>query len=81
MDEDELLVSAKLRELIQPGRTLKIKFSEDNINNKTIHICAVIDDDWIVYKYWAKRKKCWAYKVEYIYFFKLLYNDGTLLTG
>ena len=79
MDYAELIVSKELRESMKPGHIMKMVFSENDIVNKTIYIRAVVDDNWIVYKYWAERKKCWVYIIEYIYLLELLYRNGGLL--
>ena len=79
MDYAELIVSKELREFMKPGHIMKMVFSENDIDNKTIYIRAVVDDNWIVYKYWAERKKCWVYIIEYIYLLELLYRNGGLL--
>ena len=79
MDYAELIVSKELRESMKPGHIMKMVFSENDIDNKTIYIRAVVDDNWIVYKYWAERKKCWVYIIEYIYLLELLYRNGGLL--
>jgi len=41
---------------IKTGKKYKIYFNPDNINNKTIHILAIVDDDMVVFKYWGKHK-------------------------
>ena len=79
MDYAELIVSKELRESMKPGHIMKMVFSENDIDNKTIYIRAVVDDNWIVYKYWAERKKCWVYIIEYIYLLEFLYRNGGLL--
>lgn len=61
---------------IKTGEKWKIDFSKGNLNNKTIHIRAIVDEEYIVYKHWLKRKKRWDYAIERYYFFKLIYEQG-----
>ena len=77
-DNSEVSVELGVRQLLQKGRKLKIYWGEKNMNNKTIHIRAIVDDDIVVYKFWLKRKKYWTYKTDNFYYFGLLYKDGIL---
>ncbi len=62
---------------IKVGKTYKLFWYEGNINNKTIHIRAFVDDQ-IVYRYWSKRKQSWYYKIDTEYFFYLLEREGVI---
>jgi hypothetical protein len=57
---------------IKIGSKYRIFFSPGNLNNKVIHVLAIVDDDQIVYKYWLKHKNRWYYTVEDEYFLNLL---------
>ena len=74
----DVMPKKTLKELLKPGNKLRLFFDEGNINNKRIHIRAIIDDDYVVYKIWSRRKQIWYYQVEYIYFFKLLYEKNQI---
>lgn len=54
---------------LKPGMKLKLFYGEGNINNKVMHIRAVIDNEYFVYKFWAKHKKAWIYQIEHESFF------------
>ena len=66
----------ELIKLIRPGKKFRMAFGENNVNNKTIHICAIIDEDKVVYKYWGKIKQRWFYVIEDISFLELIYKNG-----
>ena len=61
---------------IIPGQTWRIFFSEGNLNNKTVHIRAVVDEDHIVYRSWSKRKQRWIYHIDHEYLFELYQEQG-----
>ena len=58
--------------MMEIGKSYKIFYDEGNLNNKTIHVLAVVDDNMIVYKYWRRHKMTWNYTVEHISYFDLL---------
>ena len=68
-----------VKRLIMPGAKLRIDYGEGNLNNKLIHIRAILDDHYIVYRYWLKHKKRWDYVVEWDYWFFLLVKDGNIV--
>ena len=74
----DVMPKKTLKELLKPGNKLNLFFNEGNINNKTIHIRAIVDDDYIAYKTWSRRKQRWYYQIEYIYFFELLYEKNQI---
>ena len=49
--------------LFEAGQKWRIDFGKGNINNKTIHVCAIVDGH-IVYKYWLKHKQRWAHSID-----------------
>lgn len=61
---------------IAPWQTWKLFFSPGNLNNKTIHIRALIDEEWIVYRKWSKRKQRWLYFIEHIYLLEMYIENG-----
>lgn len=65
--------------VVIPGLSYQIYYSDGNINNKKIHVRAIVDEDRVVYRSWSKRKG-WVYSVESLYYFELLKNDGHLRT-
>lgn len=65
-------------DIVKVGNKIRIFYGGKNINNKLIHIVAIVDDDEIVYKTWLKHKKYWSYKCENVYYFDTLYNENIL---
>ena len=64
--------------ILQPGKKIKVFYSDGNINNQTRHIRAIVDDEFVVYRTWQKRKREWFYHVKHIYHFELLLENGRL---
>ena len=60
---------------IEIGKKYKIYFSENNINNKTIHVLAIVDEDQVVYKWWSKRKDRWIYVVDDMMWFDTISDN------
>lgn len=48
-----------------PGEKYKLFYDKDSPNNMIIHIRAIVDDDFVVFRTWSKNKKDWRYHVEY----------------
>lgn len=67
-----------LEEMLLPGNKLKIDYGPDNPNTLVIHIRALIDCQYIVYRYWSRAKQNWRYRVEWVYMFELWFEDGRL---
>ena len=67
-----------LEEIIQPGHAVRVFYNPGNINNRLIHIRAIVDEDQVVFRWWSKHKQCWIYQVEDMYYFTLRHNDGRL---
>jgi len=70
-----------LKDLLQPGKKLRIFYNENNINNRIVHIRAVVDDEYIVFKTWSQRQQRWSYQIESDYYFQLLLEEGRLTFG
>ena len=47
------------------GRKYRIFFDKGNPNNRTIHIRAIVDEEYYVVRYWGKHKRHWIYQIEY----------------
>jgi len=63
---------------IQPGRSFREDWGEGNPNNRVIHIRAIVDDDYYVYRCWSKSKQRWIYNVDSVIWFRMLCKDGVL---
>ena len=59
------------------GKSFKIHYGEGNINNRVIHIRAIVDDDKVVFRWWSKGRQSWIYEVEHLEYF-VLRNYGVL---
>lgn len=75
MSETE--ISPELREILQPGNTVRIVHGLKNPNNRLVHIRAVVDEDYIVYSWWNIGRG-WQYKLESIWYFYFCHKDGRL---
>jgi hypothetical protein len=65
-----------LDEMLQPGQKIKEFYNEGNINNRTIHIRAIVDDVAIVFRVYTKG--IWNYHVNSRYKFEYMYEKGRL---
>lgn len=64
-----------LGQLLRPGNCLRIYFNPDNINNRTIEIREIVDDEMVVFR--AKSKKAgnvWNYYIERRTYFQVLFK-------
>jgi hypothetical protein len=71
-------VSKSLDELLQPGNKVRRSYGKKNPNNCLMHIRAIVDGEWIVYRVWWKSKQYWRYRIEWRYRFELDYEKGAL---
>ena len=71
-------VDSQVQPVVRPGFSYNIFFGTGNPNNKKIHVRAVVDEHWIVYRSRSKRKQRWVYEIDYDYFFQLLARDGNI---
>ena len=60
---------------IKPGATLRLFWGEGNPNNQTIHIRAIVDDEYVVSRFWS-HSKGWRYQIEWGYWFWMIDKDG-----
>ncbi len=60
------------------GKNYHLFFSEGNPDNTFIHIRAIVDEDWIVFKQWSQRKGLWHYDIKPGIWFKLLANHSII---
>ena len=69
-------MNEELSELLRPGVSFSVYFNANNVNNKRVHIRALVDDEYVVYRYWRTQE--WVYKVDHWYWFKLLLGGGNI---
>jgi hypothetical protein len=62
---------------IEVGKTYRIHYGAGNINNKTVHVLAIVEGKYVV-KWWSRGKRAWMYDVESPYYFAGLMRDGYL---
>ena len=70
----------ELRGLLQPGKKLRLRDPQkwnELSDSPLLHILAIVDDAYIVYKTWGRRR--WCYAVEWSYWFWLLWRDGDIV--
>ena len=68
----------ELRELIKPGNSIQIYFNENNPNNRLIHIRAIVDERYVVFRTWSKHKQDWMYEIHPIIHFEVLQKENCL---
>jgi len=65
--------------LMEVGKSYKIYFGKGNLNNKKVHIEAILDNgEQIVYKHWLAGKQSWNWNVVDKYLFDLYIRNGSL---
>lgn len=61
------------------GQKWKICYdSANNLNNRLIHIRAIVDEHQLVICTWSRRKQYWRYEMMDLYYFNLLKDDGNI---
>jgi hypothetical protein len=74
----DYMISQEVKNLVQPGRALHVyKNLKSKFATKKIHVRAIVDDDYVVYRFWTISHG-WVYKVQDLYYFQLLYENGDL---
>lgn len=70
----------KLRDLLeQQGVVLRRDAGPDDPNNYDMDVRALVDGDWVVYRFWSEKREDWVYKVDPISYLERLYQDGVLV--
>jgi hypothetical protein len=69
---------ADARNALEVGRRLRLFFNAGNINNRLLHVRAVVDGDWYVLRWWSERMQRWIYQVEPIEYFEVSAEHLTL---
>jgi len=62
---------------LKVGKKYKIYWGKSNINNAVIHVRALVDHEYVVYKKWLKHKQRWVYAVEHIGWFEYIKDKVT----
>jgi len=60
------------------GDTIKVFYNKHNVNNKILHVRAIVDEEYIVLKRWSKRKQRWHYSIEHISWFDSIHEYMTV---
>ena len=68
-----------LKEMLVSGNKIRIYYNEGNPNNRLIHIRAIVDEAYIVFCVWSRRRGYYMYQVESMCYFELLYEGRSLL--
>jgi len=65
--------------IISAGETWRLRFEQaNNPNNALLHIRAIVDAEYIVYRTWSRRKRDWTYRIDHIGLLSLYLRDGNL---
>ena len=56
--------------MVQVGDTLRFTFGINNVNNRVVHIRAIVDDEQVVLRQWSMQKQRWIYQVEDMVYFE-----------
>lgn len=71
-------MDADFLQACQPGKTLARYYGPDNLNNATLHIRAIVDDNQVVYRMWVQRRRMWDYRVVALGDLYYMWEYGTL---
>jgi hypothetical protein len=52
------------------GKSYSLFYNENNVNNRRIHVRAVVDDEQYVIRTWFRSKVNWHYEVKNIHWFE-----------
>ena len=63
---------------LRPGKSIRLYYHKGHPYNKLMHIRAIIDEDYVVFKFWTRSRKCWVYRIEHLYSFLLKNESGVL---
>ena len=67
MDEEEI----NIPDWLQPGISFREFYGENNPNTRRVHIRAIVDEEYIVFRVWSWRKGRWYYYTEHCSYFTL----------
>ena len=68
----------ELREMLLPGKKVRRYFGKKDRRNQLMHIRAVVDEEYIVYRVWSRRRRWWVYKIDWWYYFYMDMEYGYL---
>ena len=69
-----------IKKTVVPGNKIKLNYGKGNINNKTMHIRAIVDETEIVFCVWSRRYKRFSYRIDSIIGFESM-ADYLSLSG
>ncbi|WP_293373596.1 hypothetical protein [Nevskia sp.] len=75
--DNEARQTGSLERLV--GQRLVLRYGAGNPGNRTMHIRAVVDGEWLAMRHWSHRKG-WVYTIEHSAFVELAleHGNGTL---
>lgn len=68
----------ELDKLLVPGTSFSVYYNKGNLNNRQVHVRAIVDDEYVVYRVWFKSKGYFRYNVERIHYFDVLLRNGRI---
>ena len=62
------------RKFIEVGKSYVLNYTlpASHPSRKKIHIRAIVDNDVIVFRAWSRRKRCWYYGNEILFYYALM---------
>ena len=63
---------------IQVGKKYRLFYGKGHPMNKLMHIRAIVDKEYIVFRWYGKHKQWWHYQIECRFFFELNMKNNTL---
>ncbi len=64
--------------VVEVGKKYRLFWNDNNLNNKTIHIRAIVDEYGVVYKKWSRYKARGVYAIDDISYFSTLKEQGVM---
>lgn len=64
--------------IIAPLNVVRLFINAGNPNNKTMHIRAIVDGEYVVYRVWSETKQNYAYALTDVLLFEGYIEEGWL---
>lgn len=75
-----IVASPEVIKMLTPGKKVRVFYGENNPNNQIRHIRAIVDEQYVTYRVWNRKRQRWIYHTIWIYDFQLAF-EGNHLTG
>ena len=74
----ESQISNELRELLNPGKTIRFFYGKGKPANKVCHIREIVDGDYVVFRSWSRVSQSWNYDIKHWMYFQIPFDSGNL---